>query len=446
MMPERLKRRDFLKRSAMATMAAGVSFSRGAGFAQSPAPSVSPNDKIMVGFIGTGRMGQSNLRTFLKQPEVEVAAVCDVYGPNLDGALKITEGRAKSLKDFRQILDMREINAVVVSSPDHWHALQTILACQAGKDVYVEKPVSVYLEEGRRMVQAARKYQRVVQVGTQQRSGIHFQKAVELIRQGHIGKISLVRTWNYGNSFPEGIGNPPDSHPPADLDWDLWLGPAPKVPFNANRFGVHPDRWSSFRWFWSYAGGMVTDWGVHLLDIVQWVMNVDAPASIVAQGGKFYLQDNRETPDTLQVTYEYPGFVCVYENRECNANRPDDHGYGICFHGTLGTLFIDRGGFEAIPEKTSKGLNQCEPLSMKNSNHHNLDHVRNFLDCVKNRQVPICDIEIGHRSSSVAQLGNIAYRTKSHLVWDAKAERFSGNKKADQLLRARYRKPWKLTV
>ena len=445
-MRERLKRRDFLKRSVIATMAAGVSFNRGAGLAQSPARSVTPNDKIVVGFIGTGRMGQSNLRTFLKQPEVEVAAVCDVYGPNLDAALKITEGRAKPVRDFRQVLEMKEINVVVVSSPDHWHPLQVIMACQAGKDVYVEKPVSVYLEEGRHMVQAARKYQRVVQVGTQQRSGVHFQRAVELIRQGHVGKISLVRTWNYGNSFPEGIGNPPDSHPPADLDWDMWLGPAPKVPFNANRFGVHPDRWSSFRWFWSYAGGMMTDWGVHLLDIVQWAMNVDAPASIVAQGGKFYLQDNRETPDTLQVTYEYPGFVCVYENRECNASQPDHHGYGICFHGTLGTLFIDRGGFEVIPEKTSKGVNQCEPLSMKNSNHHNLDHTRNFLDCVKSRQMPICDIEIGHRSSSVAQLGNIAYRTKSHLVWNGKAERFSGNKKADQLLRARYRKPWKLTV
>lgn len=446
-MSEQIKRRDFLKRTAMTTMAAGVSWNSRPLLGQSAASqAVSANDKVVLGFIGTGRMGQSNLKTFLKHPEVEVSAVCDVYGPNLDAALKLTDNKAKALKDFRQLLDMKEIDAVVVSSPDHWHPLQTIMACQAGKDVYVEKPISVHLEEGRRMVQAARKYQRVVQVGTQQRSGLHFQKAVKLLHEGYIGKISFVRSWNYGNSFPEGIGNPPDGDPPPDLDWDMWLGPAPKVPFNANRFGVHPDRWSSFRWFWDYAGGMMTDWGVHLLDIVQWAMNVEGPASIAAQGGKLYLQDNRETPDTLQVTYEYPGFVCVYENRECNGSRLNERGYGISFHGTLGTLFVDRGGFEVIPEKSSKGANQCEPVSEKNSNNHNLDHAGNFLDCMKTRKLPVCDIEIGHRSSSAAQLGNIAFRTKSHLVWDSKTERFKRNKRANKLLSARYRKPWKLAV
>ena len=200
---------------------------------------------------------------------------------------------------------MKEVQAVVVCSPDHWHPLQTILACQAGKDVYVEKPISV-LREGRHMVEAARTHQRVVQVGTQQRSGLHFQKAIELIRKGYIGKISFVRTWNYGNAFPEGIGNPPNSDPPQDLDWDFWLGPARNVPFNPNRFGVHPDRWSSFRWFWDYAGGMMTDWGVHLLDIVQWAMNVEAPQSVTAQGGKLYLQDNRETPTRFRSLTSIP--------------------------------------------------------------------------------------------------------------------------------------------
>ncbi len=438
-MSGKIQRRDFIKTSALATFGAGVALNADIARAQNA------GDRVTVGFIGTGRMGQSNIKTFMRHPEVEVAAVCDVYKPNLDAALKLTDGKAKALKDFRQLLEMKEIQAVVVSSPDHWHPLHTIMACQAGKDVYVEKPISVYLEEGRQMVRAARRYQKIVQVGTQQRSGIHFQKAVELIRAGHIGKVSFVRAWNVGNIFPDGIGNPPDSDPPADLDWDLWLGPAPKVPFNANRFGVHPERWSSFRWFWNYAGGMMTDWGVHLLDIVQWAMNAEAPSTISAQGGKLYLQDNRETPDTLQVTYEYPGFVCVYENRECNGARLDGHGYGICFHGTLGTMFLDRAGFEVTPEK-SGGVNKCEPVSVKSSNNHNFDHARNFLDCIKSRKLPICDVEIGHRSSSVAQLGNIAYRTKSHLAWDGQAERFKKNKQADKLLAARYRKPWKLTV
>jgi predicted dehydrogenase len=445
-MSRKMQRRDFLRNSALVALT-GSGLKSASAFAQSPQSStVSPSDKIIVGFIGTGRMGQSNLTTFTKHPEVEVAALCDVYGTNLDAAVKIAGTKAKALKDFRHVLEMKEIQAVVVSSPDHWHPLHTILACQAGKDVYVEKPVSVCLEEGRLMVEAARRYKRIVQVGTQQRSGLHFQKAVELVRNGAIGKVSFIRTWNYGNSFPEGIGNPPDGDPPPDLDWDLWLGPAPKVPFNASRFGVHPERFSSFRWFWHYAGGMMTDWGVHLLDIVQWAMNVEGPSEISAQGGKLYLQDNRETPDTLQVTYQYPGFVCVYENRECNGARLDGHGYGICFHGSLGTMFLDRAGFEIIPEKTPKGVNKCEPIAEKSSNNHNLAHSRNFLDCIKSRQLPICDIQIGHRSTSVAQLGNIAYRTKSHLLWDTNNEKFKDNKQASKLLSIKYRKPWKLAV
>jgi predicted dehydrogenase len=445
-MSRKILRRDFLRQGTLAALA-GAGLKSAPAFAQgSSASTVSPNDRVSVGFIGMGRMGQSNLKTFLKHPEVEVAAVCDVYGPNLAAAGRIAGAQAKALKDFRRLLEMKEIQAVVVASPDHWHALHTILACQAGKDVYVEKPVSVYLEEGRRMVQAARRYNRIVQVGTQQRSGLHFQKAVELIQSGAIGKVSFIRTWNYGNSFPEGIGHPPDGDPPPDLDWDLWLGPAPKVPFNANRFGVHPERFSSFRWFWDYAGGMMTDWGVHLLDIVQWAMEVEGPSEISAQGGKLYLQDNRETPDTLQVTYQYPGFVCVYENRECNAAQLNGHGYGICFHGSLGTMFLDRAGFEIIPEKTSKGANRCEPAAEKSSNNHNLAHSRNFLDSIKSRQLPICDIEIGHRSTSAAQLGNIAYRTKRHLRWDPRTEKLQRNNQASKLLSAKYRKPWKLAI
>jgi predicted dehydrogenase len=443
-MSRKILRRDFLRQGSLAALA-------GAGLKSAPAfgqvsSTMGSNDRISVGFIGMGRMGQSNLKTFLKHPDVEVVAVCDVYGPNLAAAAQIAGARVKVLKDFRRLLEMKEIHAVVVASPDHWHALHTILACQAGKDVYVEKPVSVYLEEGRRMVQAARRYNRIVQVGTQQRSGLHFQKAVELIRSGAIGKVSFIRTWNYGNSFPEGIGNPPDGDPPPDLDWDLWLGPAPRVPFNANRFGVHLERYSSFRWFWDYAGGMMTDWGVHLLDIVQWAMEVEGPSEISAQGGKLYLQDNRETPDTLQVTYQYPGFVCAYENRECNAAQLNGRGYGICFHGSLGTMFLDRAGFEIIPEKSSKGANRCEPAAEKSSNNHNLAHSRNFLDSIKSRQLPICDIEIGHRSTSAAQLGNIAYRTKSRLLWDPITEKLQGNKQASKLLSAKYRKPWKLAI
>ena len=189
--------------------------------------------------------------------------MCDVYGANLARAAALAP-KAAQVKDFRAVLDDKDIDAVIIGTPDHWHALMTVMACQAGKDVYVEKPTSVAIAEGRKMVEAARKYNRVVQVGTQQRSAKHFQQAAKLVQDGGIGKVAAVRCWNVGNQFPDGIGNPPDSEPPADLDWDLWLGPAPKRPFNANRFGVVPTNFSYFRWFWDYAGGMMTDWGVHL--------------------------------------------------------------------------------------------------------------------------------------------------------------------------------------
>jgi predicted dehydrogenase len=444
-MSHKIDRRDFIKTSAAGAVGTSLSL-RGT---PASARIIGANDRIVAGFVGTGRMGESNLKDFVKQSDVTAAAVCDVYAPNLDKAAAAAPG-AQKFTDFRRLLERKDIDVVVVSTPDHWHALPMVMACQSGKDVYVEKPISLTLDEGRKMVQAARKYNRVVQVGTQQRSGLHFQKAVELIRGGAIGKISFVRTWNVGNQHPDGIGNQPDGNPPPGLDWDMWLGPAPKVPFNANRFGVFPERWSSFRWFWDYAGGMVTDWSVHLLDIVQWAMGADYPQTISATGGKFYLQDNRETPDTLLVTFEYPGFICTYENRECNGNAINGKGYGITFHGTDGTLLVDRGGFELIPERRRESQNRvvdrAQPMKVENSNNQHEAHVRNFLDSVKSRQKPICDIETGHRTTSTALLANIAYRSRRRIVWDGKSEQIIGDREASRFLSKSYRKPWTLNV
>ena len=340
-----LTRRDFIKRAAQGT-AAGLAFS-------AARPAVAASDKVRVGVIGPGHQGRGDTRDFVRQPDVEVVAVCDVYEPNLPLAVEAAGGRAQTYKDFRQVLERKDIDAVLVATPDHWHALVTVEACKAGKDVYVEKPLSHDIHEGQVMVEAARKYNRVVQLGTQQRSGIHFQKAVELVQNGLLGKISFVRTGTYLNNYPYGIGNPPDSDPPPGLDWDLWLGPAPLAPFNVNRWtNMDPHDWSSFRYFWDYAGGMMTDWGVHLIDIAQWGMQVEGPRVISSVGGKYYNQDNTQTPDTLQVTYEYenPSFILVFEHRWENANWRHEKGYGIEFHGTDGTLFVDRGGFELYPE------------------------------------------------------------------------------------------------
>jgi predicted dehydrogenase len=326
----------------------------------------------------------------------------------------------------------------------------TIEACKAGKDVYVEKPISVTVDEGRLMVEAARKYNRVVQVGTMQRSGDHFQKVARMIQDGKIGKVTFVRTWNYGNDFPSGIGNPPDSAPPADLDWDMWLGPAPERAFNKNRFGVDPRAFSHFRWFWDYAGGMMTDWGVHLLDIVLWAMREDGPRVITTVGAKYAIQDNRDTPDVIQATYEFPHFVCVYENRIVNAQSMFGQGYGITFHGTKGTLFVDRSRWEILPEmerpEGSGGEIGQIPVERGNSGNNSLEaHWVNFVECMRTREKPISDIEIGHRSTATCLLANVALRSRQRVEWDPKTET-TPVKEAQTYLKREYRAPWKLTL
>jgi predicted dehydrogenase len=442
-MSEEINRRDFIKRAALTTASVSVAMS-----GLSTRSVLGANDRIRLGVIGTGRQGIDNMKHFMRHG-VEVAAVCDVYQPNLDKGLEAAGGKAKTYTDFRQVLDDKEVDVIINATPDHWHPLPTVMACQAGKDVYVEKPICVAVEEGKKMVEAARKYKRVVQVGTWQRSGIHFQKAVQAIQDGMIGKVSFARTWNYANIYPEGIGNPADSDPPAGLDWDMWLGPAPKVPFNWNRFGVG-DRWSTFRYFYDYANGWLGDWCVHLLDIVHWAMKVDGPEVITGSGRKFYLEDNSDTPDTLQVTFEYPNFVCTYENRLDNENSMYDHGYGIEFHGTDGTLFVDRSGFEVFPEKrrfNNRSVDRTATMKMGNVNDNLFDHVGNLLECMRTRKRPASDIEIGHRTSSACLLGNVALRSKERLEWDVANQRLiNGGPAAQKLLDREYRAPWKLLV
>ncbi len=424
-------RRDFLKSASAAALTTSIFTGNVKG----------ANDRLVTAFIGMGRMGRGNLGAAMKQDNLEVAAVCDVYKPHLEQAVKMTEGKAKGIKDFREILADKTIDAVCIATPDHWHAYMTVEACKHGKDVYVEKPICVTVDEGTKMVQAARKYKRVVQAGTMQRSGVHFQKAAEIVRSGEIGKVAFVRTWNYGNMQKEGIGNPPDAAPPADLDWDMWLGPAPNRPFNANRFGVDPKAFSHFRWFWDYAGGMMTDWGIHLLDIVQMAFDEQMPTAITALGGKFWLTDNRDTPDTLQVSYEYPGFIATYENRNSNAESMFGKGYGILFHGSKGTLFVDRSLYKLVPERGS-GLTEVE---VKSSNNTNVAHWANFLECIKTRQKPASDIEICQRSTTTCLLGNIALRTRLRVDFDPK-KWTAAQAEARKLFSREDRKPWRITV
>ncbi|MBI5083264.1 MAG: gfo/Idh/MocA family oxidoreductase, partial [Acidobacteria bacterium] len=262
-----------------------------------------------------------------------------------------------------------------------------------------------------------------------------------LLAEGAIGGVSFVRTFTYGNMDPEGIGNPPDSAPPAELDWDMWLGPAPSRPYNKNRFGIDPKAFSHFRWFWDYAGGMMTDWGVHVLDIVQMAFNEEMPRAITAIGQKNYLKDNRETPDTLQVTYDYPRFIATYENRSFNGNALAPYG-NTAFHGTKGTLLCDRGGFRIIPER---GPNPIEPMEVRVTGNGNNQHWANFMECVKSRQKPNSDIENCFRSTSTCLLGNISLRSKLRVDWDAATEKIL-QPEARKYFSREARKPWRIVV
>ncbi|HWR54269.1 MAG TPA: Gfo/Idh/MocA family oxidoreductase [Bryobacteraceae bacterium] len=424
-------RRAFLK-TAGASVAASTFFT----------PRVwGANDSIAVAFIGTGVMGTENLQAAVGKG-ARVAAVCDVYQPNLERAAAAARKlgqQPREVRDFRQILADRSIDAVCISTPDHWHPYMAIEACKAGKDVYVEKPACLGINEGRMMIEAARKYNRVVQAGTWQRSGAHFQKACEIVRSGGIGKIAFCRTWIYNNMPQSGIGNPPDGTPPAGLDWDLWLGPAPARQFNPNRFGVYPDAYSYFRHFWDYAGGHVTDSGVHMIDIVQMAFGDVMPRSVSAVGGKFWLTDDSETPDTLQVSFEYPGFLGSWEHRVNNTEATKARLMGISFHGSLGTLYVDRSLFRLTPEEKS-GI---QPVEMKRGPDPHPLHWANFLDCVRTRQRPNSDIETCVRSSYACLLGNASYRSKLRLDWDG---RKVVQESAKPYLHREYRSPWKLQV
>jgi predicted dehydrogenase len=297
------------------------------------------------------------------------------------------------------------------------------------------------------MADTAARMGRVVQVGTQQRSGEHFQKAVELVQSGKIGKVCLAETWIHGDDFPEGIGHPADMDVPPWFDYDLWLGPAPARPFNRDRTLFN------FRWFWDYAGGILTDWGTHLIDVVHWAMGVQAPRTIQASGGKFLLNDMRETPDTLDVIYEYPAspvsgkeFLVRFANRVTNGHGPDGHTYGMQFYGTDGTLFIDRSGYTLWPEPTRVGPERVQTANVirgEGSAQH-YPHVLNFLDCVRTRRKPNSDVETTHRSTSACLLGVISYKLGRKLTWDPEREQFVGDPEADKMLTKEYRSPWRL--
>ena len=453
-----MERRQFIQGTAGTALASVAALARGR--------ILGANDRLNVALIGCGGRGRALADLVAAQiTDVELAAVCDVYEPHAAAAKAWAGPGCRSYGDFRRLLEQKDIDAVLVATPDHWHATIAVLACQAGKDAYVEKPLAHSIREGQKMVEAVRRYKRVLQTGTQHRSAPHIRQAAEILQSGQIGPVHFVRVWNYLNMSPDGIGRTSDSAAPSGLDWDFYLGPAPRVPFNKNRFLV------SYRWFWDYAGGMATDYGTHRLDSVHQVMAVDAPRSAVAAGGRYELKDGTETPDVLQITYEYPGFVLSYEasmlnDHGCGGRTPgkmyyltrttNDRPHGMAFYGSKGSLFADRVGFEVYPEPrgesgpgavnavdNSAGGFRAERLDVAGADSTGL-HLKNFIECVRTRQKPVADVEIGHRSTIVPHLGNIAFRTGRKISWDAEREGIVDEPKAAVLFDPPARKPWNL--
>jgi predicted dehydrogenase len=383
-------------------------------------------------------MGKGDLATFFLNPEVECAMVCDVDDNQIAEAVKMVQEKRgntpATARDFRRVLDSKDVDVLLIATPDHWHALPTVFGCQVGKDIYVEKPIAKSIAEGRAMIEAARENKCIVQMGAHRRSSPTYLEAVEFVRSGQLGKVGLVRAWAYLD-WIKPIGNPANTTVPVGVDYDMWLGPAPLRPFNPNRFHFN------FRWFWDYAGGLMTDWGVHLIQVLLWAMGPEYPRAVLSSGGKYVLDDNSETPDTQLTVYEFPKYTLVWEHKVGVGlglyNRP----WGMSFTGTEGTLVINDSGWEIIREPAKDSLTAKKYPGGQDPRPA---HVRNFLDCVKSRQQPVENLEVGQHISTVAHLGNIALRSGRKIVWDAEKERIVNDREADKLVSVQYRKPWKL--
>jgi predicted dehydrogenase len=411
------------------------------------------NDRVRVGFIGIGLIGKRHLLDFMAQPDAEVAAISEVCDERLREGLS-TAGRGEGFKDFRKMLDRPDVDAVVVSTPDHWHALMTILACDAGKDVYVEKPLTHVVREGEWMLKVARVKGRIVQVGTQQRSGSHYLKCRELIRSGAIGDVHNVRIASGRNILP-GFSKPLGS-PLSASDWDMWLGPAPFVPYDARRALYH------FRWYWDYSGGQTTNLLSHNIDIVEWTTGA-SPRRVSAMGSRYALGGIGETPDVVEALIEYPGFVVNWSSHEASASLRNT----FEFLGTKGRLSIDRGALEIVPDPAIEPEAQIpsfteprraapaspsfrtEPVKLSGFEQVRdqfVPHVRDFLDCVKSRKIPASDLAGGHTTATACHLVNVALKVGRTVRWDAAKQDIIGDAEASRLLTKEYRAPWEAAL
>jgi predicted dehydrogenase len=440
-------RRKFIRKIALGTLAVPAINTSFANTILGVKNQVKP---LKVGLIGCKGMGFANLQRHLKVEGISCIGLCDVDNSVLVERAAQVEKIQKGTKptiytDYRKLLENKEIDYVIVGTPDHWHCLNMVGALEAGKHVYVEKPIANTVEECNIMLNAAKKYGKIVQVGQWQRSGPHYEEAIKVVKSGKLGKIRLVKVWAY-QGWMKPVPVLPDTEVPEGVDYKMWLGPAKTRPFNANRFHFN------FRWFWDYAGGLMTDWGVHEIDIALYAMNAKAPISVMASGGKFaYPDDASETPDTLQTVYQYEGFNMLWEH----ATGIDGGNYGrtegISFVGNNGTLVVNRGGWEVIPETfTENGVkkNKIEPssFSKKHEDDYLMFHSQNFIDAIRNNtpETLKCGIETGSVAAINAQMGNISYKLGRKVFWDKDKGQFKNDPEANKLMKSNYQNGWKL--
>jgi len=452
----KVDRRDFLRVSSVMGLGVGLGTgcatmgSTGGGGRPAVKATAAPgrataNEKITLGFVGVAGRGTHLLKDrFLRHGDVEVAAVCDVYEPHRDAAVALTGGKAKAYKDFRALLDRNDLDAIVCATPPHWHPLVTIMACEAGKDVYCEKPMCFTPAEGQAMVKAARANHRITQVGTQIHATENYHHVVDIVRSGILGKISKIHCVLALNEAPNGIGKQPNAEPPANLDWDLWCGPAPLIPYNETVFsgGRH-------RYVKALIGSWIHEMGPHIVDLPIWAMNAPQPKSVVAMGGKYATDDISTIPDTFGVLWDYGDFMLEWTNLCASSHGLQFHGgkgitrrLGTSFHGTNATLTADYSTMEIIAEGERLAGTDIPPRKERDWPEHD----REFLDCVKSRALPSCDVGYHYNVHVALNLGNIAFDAGRMLNWDAEAGAFVGDAATQALAMPNYRAPWALPV
>lgn len=433
-------RREFLESGSAALAGVGLS-SLSSSQAKGADSSVPPSDQLRFGVIGVNGMGWADMNAHQRIEGVECIALCDVDR-------NVLEDRASELEeqtgitpdlygDYRRMLEDDDLDFVIIGTPDHWHCLQLVHACEAGKDVYVEKPLANSIAECDVMRNTVERTGRVVQVGQWQRSSEHWQNAVEYLQSGTLGQIRHLKAWAY-QGWMESVPTKPNQDPPAGVDYDMWLGPAPERPFNPNRFHF------TFRWYWDYAGGLMTDWGVHMIDYVLKGMDLGNPTSVASMGGKYgFPDDAQETPDTQQALYEFDGVNMTWEHAVAIDNGSYDRDHGVAFIGNNGTLVIDRSGWEVIPE-VEDGAYETEAVPPRTGEGGLEAHAQNFVDAIRGNETLNAPVDAAANTAVNAHLGNIALRVGRNVEWDAEERQFVDDPEANDLIRPSYRDPWSL--